>query len=126
MQIKRSRKFMAILCVIFIGINNIVLSTNNQNEKYTVKSQIAKPIFIIEKDKNIEEKINVNSFPIEYNFCIKNYDEKNINEVEFIYDIELDISDENFPIQYTLYDCDNRIEIDGRWEKYKNGIEKEC
>ena len=56
--------------------------------------------------------MNRNSFPIEYFFEIKNFDNKNnINEIDLNYKIEIQSAKKNFPIKYKLIDVDNNVEL---------------
>ena len=77
-----------------------------------VETQIAKAIIVLNKNEIIEKEVNKESFPIEYYFEIKNFDEKNnINEVDLKYKIIVESSKKNFPIKYRLVDLDNNTDI---------------
>lgn len=119
MRIKKSDLLIGI-CVILICLNNIVLAkSKSSNKSYAMKSEIAVPVIEIIKDDPIKSEVYQNSFPIEYNFCINNYDENSVNEVDFDYVIEIENSAENFPVSYELFDCDNNTEVrlvDGKSE----------
>ena len=108
----RKSDFMIAICVILICVNNIVLAKSKvRSKKYDMNLDVARPVIEIIKDEPIKCQIYQNSFPIEYNFCINNYDANSTNEVEFDYFIEIESSDENFPISYVLFDCDNNKEL---------------
>ena len=79
--------------------------------------EIAKPIVVLKKDEMIQSQINQNSFPMEYSFSICNYNENDVNEVDFEYTIEIENSNEKFPVKYQLFDCDNQKQI-----SFDNGI----
>ena len=77
---------------------------------------IAEPIIICERDNVIKSQFNKESVLPEYNFSIKNYlqDENRIkiNEVDFFYNIEIVNSNENFPVEFELFDCETGNKID--------------
>ncbi len=108
----RKNSFIILVSLIVISMNNISLSKYQQNASCNVNSQIAKSVFIVEKDEKINEIINQTSFPIEYNFSIYNYNENQVNEVEFEYVIEIQCSTDYFPVSYVLFDCDNNTQIE--------------
>lgn len=72
---------------------------------------IAEPIIIVENlSDTISMEVNKKTEVKEYNFIIKNYEldssnNKKISEVDFCYDISIQNYDDNFPIEYELYDC---------------------
>lgn len=77
------------------------------SNKATFNSKIAKPIFIVNGDKEIfiEKYGSIN----DYNFSVKNYDENNyVSEVSLNYKIEI-IANEK--IKYELYCNDNLVDI---------------
>lgn len=118
-----------LISLLVICVNTISLSTQKTNSNLKLHSQIAKPIIELEKDEMIKRQIEENEFPIEYRFCIHNFRENEINEVAFDYRIEIESSVENFPICYTLVDCEKNEEIlliDGKsdWMQIKKS-EKE-
>jgi len=95
-----------------------------------VNMNIAEPVIDIRKDDILNTQIFENSLPIEYNFSICNYKDDKINEVEFEYEIEINLSNEDFPVNYKLYDCnsDKYVSlIDGKSEIMDlKANEKEC
>lgn len=111
------------VCVMLICINNIVLAKSKiKNEKYDMSLEIAQPVIEIIKDEPIKREVYQNSFPIEYNFCVNNYNDNSINEVEFDYIIEIENSDADFPVGYKLIEIDTNREIllrDGKSEFFK-------
>ena len=104
--------------LIIIIIFFIILIINNKNiakyiEKININSEtkIAKPIINIEQDeKIIITKIDLEK-EIEYKFKIKNYNENEISNIEFLYyiQIESDITEEL--IDYKLIDLEEDKEI---------------
>ncbi len=77
---------------------------------------IAKPILVIEKQqseivKNVYQKEKIK----EFYFTIRNYEVNNnvkeISEVPFFIDMKIENSNQNFPIEYKIYDCENNEEI---------------
>lgn len=93
-------------------MNTISLSRHKENPNFEMNTKITKPIVVLEKDEKIKRSIQENLFPLEYNFFINNYQEDKINEVDFDYTIEIEDSVNNFPINYTLFDCNNNEEIE--------------
>ena len=110
---KKNREIIIILVLFITILLNLILLPN---KKYSfnsyVETQIAKAIIVFNKNEIIEKEVNKQSFPIEYYFEIKNFDEKNnINEVDLEYKIIIESSKKNFPIKYRLVDLDNNTDI---------------
>lgn len=85
------------------------------------KATIAEPIIKVEAlQDTIIMEVNRKSNISQYNFVIKNYEidsknNKRINEIDFLYDIEIKNSTKNFPIRYELYDITTGMELlDGK------------
>lgn len=70
--------------------------------------EIAEPIIIVENQDTI---INENVQIEEFYFSIKNYNEIKVSEIDFLYEIEIKKSNENFPVKYELYDCSSSEEL---------------
>lgn len=101
-----------VVSIIFIILNIIMFPKKNFSFNTEVETQIAKAIIVLDKSEMIEKKVNRNSFPIEYFFEIKNFDNKNnINEIDLNYKIEIQSAKKNFPIKYKLIDVDNNVEL---------------
>ena len=119
MRKKKKELVILMISMIVICVNHIVLSKYDYVANCSVQSEIAKAVFVVEKDEIIKQQIDQKSFPIEYNFTIHNFQENKINEVDFAYIIEIHNSTGNFPFSYFLLDCDNNTEIqilDGKTE----------
>lgn len=76
----------------------------------------ARPILKIESLQNVINKEISQNTPIqEFYFTIKNYEEvnleKNISEIPFFVEINLENSNSNFPIKYKIYDCEKNEEV---------------
>ena len=95
---------MIIVSILIIGINTVSLSKYDYVANGNAQAQIAKAIFIVEKDETIKKQIDQNSFPLEYNFTINNYEGDKINEVNLEYNIEIETNEPNFPVSYVLLD----------------------
>lgn len=85
-------------------------------ESFSGKAIIAEPIIKVEPlQETIKMEVNKESVIKEYKFIVKNYEVseniKRINEVDFLYDIEIKNSDENFPIKYELFEVETGKEI---------------
>ena len=85
-------------------------------ELFSGKATIAEPIVKVEAlQDTINMEVNKESNINEYNFIVKNYEInkglKRINEANFLYDIEVKNSDNNFPVKYELFDCETGKEL---------------
>ena len=96
--------------IFLISLMIVYLMINNTFSKYKIfikqngNASIAKPIIVIEKDNNINTEYSKKTGEILYFFKIKNYENENINEVEFLYNIELIENNNEFPVEYILTD----------------------
>ncbi len=116
---KKSRKLLLLFCEFVIIINCISMLQNVQSTEVGVHSEILKPIIVLEKNEMLKQQIHEKSFPMEYKFCLNNYQENEVNEIDFDYQIEIENSVDNFPVNYQLIDCatNQKIElIDGKSE----------
>lgn len=81
------------------------------------RATIAEPIIKVENlQDTIKTEVNKETTNKEYYFIVKNYEidsfnNKRISEVDFYYDIEIKNYDDNFPVEYKLYDCDTGEEL---------------
>lgn len=98
--------------IILLCIPSITMSKYNSKFEKNGKINIAKPVIIFEEQTELNsEIINKKSFPIEYNFKIKNYTDTGVNEIEFYYNIEVQDTAINFPIKYRLFDINTNEEV---------------
>lgn len=111
MRQKKNRRLI-VLSLMVICINTLSFSRHKENSNFEMHTKISKPIVVLEKDEIIKTSIQENLFPLEYHFSIQNYQENEVNDVDFDYTIEIENSTDNFPINYTLLDCDNSEEIE--------------
>ena len=108
------KKRILIIIIIFF----IILIINNKNiakyiEKINIisKTIIAKPIINIEQDEKIViTKIDIEK-EIEYKFKIKNYNENEISNMEFLYYIELQTNIPEELVECKLVDLEEDKEI---------------
>ena len=117
---KKNDLLIVIITILVIGINNMSLSKYDYIANGNAQVEIAKAIVVLEKDETIQKQIDQNSFPLEYNFVLNNYKEDKVNEVDLEYNIEIEAVEENFPVSYILFDCDNNTQIqltEGKTEK---------
>ncbi len=96
--------FLLVLLIQMIGVTNSKYATSFFEEG---KASIAEPVVELESFENVERVVNKLDFPIEYTFKLKNYKENKINEVDFLYNIEVIFSNNNFPIKYKIIDISN-------------------
>ena len=85
-------------------------------ESFSGKGVIAEPIIKVQALQNtINMEVNKESMIEEYSFVVRNYElnnnEKRINEVDFLYEIEIKNSDNNFPIKCKLFDVQTGEEL---------------
>ena len=73
---------------------------------------IAEPIIVFEKDDKINTEFNKKLGILEYNFKIKNYNEEKVNEVDFLYNIEILENNLDFPVEYKLINLTTNEEIE--------------
>lgn len=105
-------KVVIIISLIIIMLNLITLPKKKYSYDSYGNSQIAKGIITLEQDEIIEKMVDETLFPLEYNFTVNNFDDKdNINEVDFDYKIRIESSVQNFPVKYKLIDVDNGKEM---------------
>ncbi len=110
-------KIIIIIAWLIIGIELFSNFTSGLECEATM--QIAKAIVVLEKDEILKTEFQEHSTPMEYHFCLNNYQDDEINEVEFDCILELQNSTNDFPISYQLWDCDQKREIsfiDGKSE----------
>ena len=99
---KKLRKIILIFFII-ICINIGVIAKYYEEIIIEGKTKILKPIIEIEKDEKIQiNKITENI--IEYKFCIKIYNEIEVNKVNMFYRIEIINTFTNENILFELYD----------------------
>lgn len=117
MKIKKKLKIILIASFMLFAFSTPIFARYYETlQQFTGKATIAEPIIKVEalKDK-ISMQVNRESTIEEYNFCIKNYINeskgKRINEVDFLYDIEIINSNENFPIKLELYEVGKEKEL---------------
>lgn len=105
---------LSILIILFFIQNYSIAQYNEILNKIFVNGTIARPIIVVEKlQDTVIAKIDKDSENKEYYFKVKNYiinesEEKIITEVDFDFSIEIKNSNNNFPIKYELYDCENK------------------
>ena len=109
---KNKHKLILLVSLAVIFFNLFFLPIRKKTYNFNVETEIAKGIIYLDNDDIIEKNVNRESFPLEYNFSIRNFDEdNNINEVDFDYKIKIEESVNNFPIKYRLIDCEKNKEI---------------
>ena len=100
--------FTITLSIVLIFIAHISYAKYVKTEILNAVQEIAIPIFEIEEGKSIKiDKTNNTGF---YEFSIRNFNEKNISEIDFIYTIEI-VSDIGHEVQFELYDEDKQIAL---------------
>lgn len=107
-----------ILLLIFVIVVFPVISVAKYSKKISnikIGFQIAEPIVNLEPEQSIIKRELKNGDKIEeFYFTVNNYknnDVKKISEVKFSYNLEINSSNEKFPITYSLYDCETGEEL---------------
>lgn len=118
-----------ILFVLIIILQSIKI-TNSKYMKSFIKEyrgSIAEPIIELENYDSIEKLVNKFDFPMEYIFKIKNFNEnQEINEVDFLYNIEPIFSNNNFPVKWKIVDeSKNEIITNETFFKLSKGHKEE-
>ncbi len=85
-------------------------------ENVSAYATIAEPIIKVEALQDVIIKEVTENMQVEdYYFCVKNYDQndvnKRINEIDFSYSIEIKMSNEKFPVKFKLYDIETGEEL---------------
>lgn len=112
MKKRKKEIVMIFLIIISIGIKNISVSKNDYESISIYNTQIAKAIIDVEREDTIEQKITRENFPMEYYFFINNFIDDKINEIDFDYIIEIELSSQDFPVEYDLIDCESNLPIE--------------
>ena len=94
-------------------------------EFFSGKATIAEPIIKVEQlQDTINVEINKENEVKEYKFVVKNYEiganGKRINEVDFLYDIEIKNSNDKFPVKCELFECETGKELLNGTNKVQN------
>lgn len=114
-----------IIVLMLFTIMCLLVNYSVSKYKYVItengKAFIAEPIIIFEKGNSINTEYNKKSGELVYAFKIKNYiDDENINEVDFVYNLEIIESNTDFPVSYKLIDVTNNMEINLNNNKSSN------
>jgi len=112
---KKTNKLIVIFFLIITFINNYsfarYMESINVGNYY---AKIAEPIFVVtEVQETYEFEANEQNINKEYYFIVKNYDDNSqrVSEVDLEFDIEIELSNNNFPVSFKLYDCTSNEEI---------------
>ena len=114
---KLKLKTILIISIFVISYTTPIFARYYESLEYFFgRETIAEPIIKVETlQETISMEINKENEIKEYNFIVKNYeisnDIKRINEVDFLYDIEIKNSAENFPIKCELYEVETGKEL---------------
>ncbi len=106
------RNSFLIFLLIIILLGNITYAKCKTYYNAQVNSQnIAVPIIELWAEDQIIDEVKYNSSR-DFSFSIRNYSETEISQVDMLYTIEIVNSNEDFPIEFKLYDEDlNQIEL---------------
>lgn len=103
---------LSFVVVVFCVQNTSMARYYEMLNKVFVRTTIAEPIIEVQNlQDTVVSEMNKKSENKEYYFKVKNYKfedtQKQITEVDFDFYIEIINSNNNFPIKYELYDCEN-------------------
>lgn len=89
------KKIFIIFSILFLVIIFFIFKFNKKYiNNYSIHSQIAKPIFLVEN--NSPSIIDINNLKSEYFFTVKNYQDEQMSDIPFLYNIEFsNIEDSN-------------------------------
>lgn len=97
-----------IILIILLFFMGISIAKEKINIEQRIKALVAKPILNLEQGKLIE--IDNKTPKNKYEFCIKNFEAEEINEVPIQYTIEI-ISPENKEIKFKLLQGEKEIKL---------------
>lgn len=110
-NIKNKKIFLKIigLTIIFASCTQISYARYTKTEIAKGKQEIATPILIVKEGEKVF--INKENNIGYYDFSIKNYNEKNVSEIDFLYNIEI-ISKIEDVVKFELYNQEGLINLD--------------
>ena len=117
-------------CTIIISSIFLVYSKYRKSTNVNSYTEIAEPIFEVE-DSELNTIDFLNNDTYSYEFKIKNFKDDKVSGINFEYNIEFILSQENAPINLKLYRIDNENKVELELIKNKTmykeqmGIEKE-
>lgn len=98
-----------LLILILISLVGITLARYQANIKGKALAQIANPVFEVRKEESL--LLTALAPKASYVFEVRNYDEKDINEVDMEYYIEI-LSNTDKSITFELFQGDNKIPLE--------------
>ena len=110
-----------ILILILLSILGITLSIYKSRINGKVFAQIANPVFEVRKEESL--LLTAVAPKASYTFEVRNYDDKNINEVDMEYYIEI-VSNTDQSINFELFNGENKIPLNNN-KTNKIAINKE-
>lgn len=111
-QKRNSKKigiFILLLLLLFISLIGITFARYQANIKGKAMATIANPVFEVRKEESL--LLTAVAPKASYVFEVRNYDEKDINEVDMEYYIEI-IANTDKSILFELYQGNNKIPLE--------------
>lgn len=106
---KNNKKFFTIILAIgIISLVQISYARYTKNECFNVVQEIANPILEVEEGDSVKIN-NVNNTGF-YEFSIKNFNSKNISEIDLWYTIEI-ISNIEEDVEFELYEGEEQVAL---------------
>lgn len=98
-----------LLILILVSLIGITIARYNSNIKGKAIAQIANPVFEVRREESL--LLTALAPKASYVFEVRNYDEKDTNEVDMEYYIEI-ITNTDKSVTFELYQGDNKIPIE--------------
>lgn len=104
--------------IILLLSSFIIINVSFSKAKYLTiidgagSAEIAKPVFEITQEDEKEVEVYDGIKSIEYKFSVSNNKDTELTDVELKYVIEIINSTKDFPIEYSLYKNDEKIELE--------------
>lgn len=118
---KSKIKYFVVLIILLCTI--VLFTVQSSKAKYLTtiegygSAEIAKPIIEVEKEDEKSVEVYDVIKTIEYSFSVTNKKNEEISDVDIEYVIEVVNTESNFPIEYSLYRNDMKIELENNKTK---------
>ena len=118
---KSKIKYFVVLIILLCTITLFTVKFSRAKYLTTIEgygsAEIAKPIIEIEKEDEKSVEVYDGIKTIEYSFSVTNKKNEEISDVDIEYVIEVVNTESNFPIEYSLYRNDTKIELENNKTK---------
>lgn len=118
---KSKIKYFVVLIILLCTITLFTVKFSRAKYLTTIEgygsAEIAKPIIEVEKEDEKSVEVYDGIKTIEYSFSVTNKKNEEISDVDIEYVIEVVNTESNFPIEYSLYRNDTKIELENNKTK---------